>query len=409
MSGRLGLIALSVALAFSSGYAYADKADHNVLKAPTSHTISAFNSWVEISQSAFENNIQVMQKQLNSKSKLCAVMKADAYGHGISLLMPTVIKTGVDCVAVANNKEIKAVRDSGYTGQLMRVRTATLEEVEEALIYDVEELIGNLEFAQQVAAIAAKNGKEIRYHLGLNSAGMSRNGLEVGIDEGKKQVLELVKLKGLKLVGIMTHYPEEDKADVIKMLDVFNQQTDWLIKAAGLERNQILLHAANSFAAVEVPESHLDMVRVGGALYGDTVPSHTKYQRVMQYKSKVASVNNYPAGNQVGYDRTYTLTRDSKLANIPVGYSDSYRRVFTNKSHVLINGKRAPVVGKVSMNTIMVDVTDIPNVSFNDEVVLFGRQGDGEITQVELEDINDALLADLYTVWGNSNEKVLVK
>ena len=127
----------------------------------------------------------------------------------------------------------------------------------------------------------------------------------------------------------------------------------------------------------------------------------------MSFRTRVASVNNYPADNQVGYDATYTLQRDSLLANLPMGYSDGYRRVFTNKAHVVVNGQRAPVVGKVSMNTTMIDVTDIPGVKPGDEVVLFGRQGEAEVTQGELEDANGALLADLYTVWGNSNPKIV--
>lgn len=150
------------------------------------------------------------------------------------------------------------------------------------------------------------------------------------------------------------------------------------------------------------------MVRVGSALFGDSVLSHTQYQRVLQFKSHVASVNSYPKGSTVGYDRTYTLSRDSKLANITAGYSDGYPRAFTNKGVVLINGHRVPVVGKVSMNTLMVDVTDAPDVKSGDEVVLFGKQGNAEIAQSEVEDISGTLMADLYTRWGNSNPKVLV-
>ena len=108
----------------------------------------------------------------------------------------------------------------------------------------------------------------------------------------------------------------------------------------------------------------------------------------------------------MGYDRTYTLSRPSRLANLPVGYSDGYRRVFTNKGHVLIRGHKVPVLGKTSMNTTMVDVTDFPDIQAGDEAVLFGRQGNTEISQSEIEDINGALLADLYTVWGNSNPKL---
>ena len=148
------------------------------------------------------------------------------------------------------------------------------------------------------------------------------------------------------------------------------------------------------------------MVRPGGLLYGDTIPEHTEYQKIMAFKSTVASVNHYRKGTTVGYDRTYTLKRDSYLANLPLGYSDGYRRVFTNKGHVLIRGHKVPVVGKVSMNTTMVDVTDYPDIVAGDEVVLYGKQGNAEISQGEIEDINGALLADLYTVWGNSNPKL---
>ena len=117
--------------------------------------------------------------------------------------------------------------------------------------------------------------------------------------------------------------------------------------------------------------------------------------------------NPYPVGNTVAYDRTYTLKRDSRLANIPIGYSDGYRRVFSNKGQVLIRGHRCPVVGRVTMNTIMVDVTDFPDVQLSDEVVLFGKQGSDEITQAELEGIAGTLLIDMSTVWAQANPKFL--
>lgn len=409
MKFKVAFSVLAISLALNSSALLAKETNTGVVIPPLAKSLTQYHSWVEISQPAFQHNIETMQRYLNAKSRLCAVMKADAYGHGIGLLMPQVIKSGVNCIGITSNEEAQAVRASGYKGQLMRLRTATLGEVEAGLPFHIEELVGNLAHAQQVAAIAARHHRTIAIHLGLNAAGMSRNGLDVSTEQGKQDAIAITRLAKLHLVGIMTHFPVEEKEDVRQNLAKFNQQSAWLIQAAGLDRSKLILHAANSFATLEVPESQLDMVRVGGALYGDTVPSHTEYQRVMQFKSAVASVNAYPAGNTVGYDKTYTLKRDSLLANIPVGYSDGYRRVFTNKAFVLIDGKRAPVVGKVSMNTLMVDVTDIPNVKMEDEVVLFGKQGNEEISQAELEDINGALLADLYTIWGNSNHKVLVK
>ncbi|WP_375057971.1 alanine racemase [Zobellella sp. DQSA1] len=365
------------------------------------------NAWIEIDQAAFEHNIRTLQALLDGQSQICAIMKADAYGHGIANLMPSVIAAGIPCVGITSNEEARVVRESGYEGRIMRVRSATQAEVRDGLQYDMEELFGDIEAARLAAAVASAEGKTLRYHLGLNAGGMSRNGMEVATDEGKTEARELLALPGLELVGIMTHFSHEEVDEVKKGLALFQEQSQWLIEDGKLDRSKLTLHTANSFTTLEVPETRLDMVRPGGIIYGDTIPSYTEYKKVMSFKTRVASVNNYPAGSQVGYDGTYTLERDSLLANLPMGYSDGYRRVFTNNAHVVVNGQRAPVVGKVSMNTTMVDVTDIPGVKPGDEVVLFGKQGGTEVTQDELEDANDALLADLYTVWGNSNPKIL--
>ena len=400
-------IAISLTLLASHALAAPTLINANSATDAASPQAQSANAWIEIDKAAFEHNIAALKQHVGAKTQICAVMKADAYGHGIDLLMPSVIATGIPCIGIASNEEARIVRENGFTGRLMRVRTATLGEVQDGLRYDMEELVGDLEFARDIAELARAQGKTLRIHLGLNSAGMSRNGLEMNSTDGKLAAVDIVNMPGLQVAGIMTHFPFEDRAEVLKGLDKFKEESAWVIKHGKLDRSQLVLHCANSFATLEVPEAHLDMVRPGGALYGDTVPSYTEYRRVMNFKSRVASVNEYPAGNKVGYDSTFTLPRDSRLANISVGYSDGYRRVFTNKAAVLINGYRAPVVGKVSMNTLMVDVTDIPDVHPGAEVVLFGKQGDAEIAQSELEDFNGALLADLYTVWGNSNPKFL--
>ncbi|QMT30974.1 alanine racemase [Alysiella filiformis] len=364
------------------------------------------NAWLEIDVAAFEKNIRTVNQLLGGKSEMCAVVKADAYGNDLTLLMPSILKMGVSCLGIGSNEEAKIAREHGYSGVLMRVRSAAASEIQAGLKYGVEELFGDIQQAQIASEIAQKHGKTLAYHLALNSTGMSRNGLDLSHAAGKQEALDLLKLPHLKLVGLMSHFPEEEENDVRKGLKAFQSESKWLIENAKLNRANLTLHVANSFATLTVPESHLDRVRVGGLLYGDTIPSRTEYQKVMAFKTSVGSLHNFKAGATVGYDRTFTLKRDSVLANLPVGYSDGYRRVFTNKAFVLIRGHRVPVVGKVSMNTTMVDVTDFPDIQAGDEVVLFGKQGNAEITQAEIEDINGALLADLYTVWGNSNPRV---
>ena len=367
------------------------------------------NAWMEINVQSFEQNIQTLQQQLQDKSQICAVMKADAYGHGIQLLMPSIIKLKVPCVGITSNAEAAVVRQSGYQGRIFRLRTATDKEIQNAKSLQIEELFGNYEQAQRLSQWAKQQGVTISYHLGLNAGGMDRNGLEMSTEVGKQQALNMTKLPNLKLTGIMTHYAVEDEKYVREHLAVFNQQTDWLIKKAKLKREALTLHTANSFATLTVPESHLDMVRAGGVIYGDSIPDRVEYKKLMTFKTQVATVNTYLKGTTVGYDQTYTLKRDSLLANLPMGYSDGYRRVFSNKSYVLIRGHKVPVVGRTSMNTTMVDVTDYPDIRASDEVVLYGQQGNESVKQSDLEEYNGALLADLYTVWGNSNPKIAVR
>lgn len=365
------------------------------------------NAWIEISRSALDYNVKKVQTLLGNKSSMCAVLKGDAYGHDLSLVTPVMIENNVQCIGLTNNQEFKQVRELGFKGRLMRVRNATEQEMAQASAYEVEELIGNLDMAQRLNVIALKQNKIMPIHLALNSAGMSRNGLEVSNAQGLNDAKLISELPQLKIVGIMSHYPEEDETQIRKDLVKFNQQSKQVLAITGLKREDVILHVANTYATITVPESWLDMVRVGGIFYGDTVATND-YKRVMTFKSNIAAVNHYPKGNTVGYDRTYTLKRDSVLANIPVGYADGYRRVFSNAGHALINGQKVPVLGKTSMNTVMVDVTDLKKVQSGDEVVFFGKQGKAEITAEEVEDISGALFTEMSILWGATNPRVLV-
>ncbi|WNG17787.1 alanine racemase [Cystobacter fuscus] len=365
------------------------------------------NAWLEIDKAAFEGNLRTLRTRLGEKTRICVVMKADAYGHGMDLLIPSLSELGVPCVGITSNDEARRARARGFSGRLIRLRSATMDEVEDGLRYGLEEPVGNLAYARRVSDIGKKHARTIPMHLELDAGGMSRNGIELVTAQGKKEVLELLRLPSLKLVGIMTHFPVEEREDILRVLATFKEQADWVIENGNLDRSQLTLHCANSFATLEVPESHLDMVRVGAVLFGNSLAKYPEFKRMLQFKSRVASVNSYPAGSTVGYDRTFALKRDSRLANIPVGYSDGYSRVLSNRGHVLIRGLRHPIVGRVSMNTFMVDVTDSPAIQPGDEVVLFGKQGTSEITRAELEEGAGTLLADQYTIWGNSNPRIL--
>jgi alanine racemase len=399
--GRRGFIAAAMGTALAASL---DAHCAPLLGRPGKARMAAPNAWLEIDLDVFDANLRRV-RALAGPAQLCAVMKADAYGTGLDLVIPRVIAADVPCVGIASTEEARMVRACGYKGRVLRVRAATLDEIEAALPYRIEELTGNLAMAQAMAALAGRHRRPLPVHLALNSAGMGRNGLELATEQGRRDAVALAGTGGLRVVGLMTHFPGEDPAGVLAGVRTFQQQADWLFAHTALQRGEVQLHAANSFALQHVPESRLDMVRPGGALYGYGGTPKPPFAHVAAFKTKVAAVQAFPAGDTVSYDSTFTLRRDSLLANLPVGYSDGYRRAYSNKGSVLVRGRRAPVVGNVTMNTTMVDVTDIPGVQAGDEVVLFGRQGDGQITQAEIEAWTGVILADQYSIWGALNPK----
>jgi len=381
------------------------------------------NAWFEIDAAAFAHNIAETRAILGTGgAELCAIMKADAYGNGMDLLMPTVLKTGLKAIGFASNEEARIARAMKFKGRLIRVRTATPDEIEDAFPFAVEELVGNPAAALRIAQLwrARNKSKTLPVHLCLNADGMSRNGVELKSDYGKADARAILSIAPLRIAGLMTHYPTEEREDISRQLARFESDIAWL-KANGLPGDPLTRHTANTFAALHHPETRLDMVRVGGALYGDTSADFLdRFRPTITLKSRVAAVNHFPADETVNYDRTFKLARESWLANIPIGYADGYRRSLShanrpdfadegrNNTQVLIGGRRYPVVGRVTMNTLMADVTgDQDRIKLDDEVVLFGRQGDEVITQKELETNSSAYGPDLLAVMGNSLPKML--
>ena len=401
-----GMAASSLALAFSGRTLAAPRL---TLRADDGLLLPSTNAWLEIDRQAFIHNIRTLRAFLAPSVKICAVLKADANGHGISLLVPAVIAENVPAIGITSNDEARIARKMGYRGRIIRLRIGTIDEVEDGLGLSIEESVGNLDHARKIGALALRHKRTIAVHFVLNSTSMSRNDLDLGTARGRQDALDIVAVKGIKIVALMTHFPVEDVDDCARGLARFKTESQWVIDNGRLDRQALILHAAASFATLSLVDSHFDMVRVGGVLYGDPPAGHPEYHRVMAFKSTVAVVNAYPMGNSVSYDRTATLSRDSLLANIPFGYAEGYSRLYSNKADMLIRGQRARVTGRVTMNTIMVDVTDIPGVTAGDEVVVFGNQAGAEITQSELEQISQSPLFAQYTVWGSCMPKVLKK
>lgn len=369
----------------------------------TTTTRNNVNSYMEVDLKAFKQNLAVT-KQIAGKAKICAVLKSDAYGAGITNVLPIIIEEKIPCIAITSNEEARVARKGKYKGEILRIRTATMGELQDGIKYNITEVFGNLAQAQQFDAIAKKMGKKLPIHIKLNSGGMDRNGIDLTTQKGKDEAVKLATLPNLKVEGLMTHFPYDDKEKVRELIKQFDKDTSFLIKAAKLDRSKLTLHTAASYAAVQVPESRYDMIRPGKLIYGygggdPTLP----IQQIMSFKTQVAAINEYPKGSKVAYDGTYTLQRDSKLANLPVGYNDGYAKSLSNQGHVLIRGYKVPVVGRVTKNTIMVDVTDYPSIVAGDEAVLFGKQCNQEITQAEIEKGTGTILSETLGYIGSAN------
>lgn len=374
------------------------------------------NGWIEVDIAAFEANIATLRTAIGP-ARLCVVMKADAYGNGIALLIPSVIKLGIRDVAITANDEARVARALGYRGRLLRIRTATPDEMADGLRYAITERVANPEAAARLAKLA--RGRTLPVHLAINSGGMSRNGVELSTAYGQADARALLAQAPLKIIGVMTHYPSEDTDDILAQLRRFEADLAWL-GSQGLDLRSVTRHTANTFATLTHSATRLDMVRVGGALYGDPGSVKTNaYRLVPTIKSRVAAVNRFPAGQTVNYDRTFRLSQESWLANIPLGYSDGLRRGLShanrpefptesrNASAVLIGGRRFPIVGRVTMNTLMADVTGYQDrVAIDDEVVLFGSQQAETITQAEFETNSGAYAPEMLAMLGATLPRV---
>lgn len=407
MNLKASFLTLSVAMALPSFTASSAPLSLSSQQ-PSVQDIQQSNSWLEIDLGQFKQNIEQFKSHINTGTKICAVMKADAYGNGIRGLMPTILAQEIPCIAITSNGEARAVRESGFKGQLLRVRSASLDEIAQSIELDIEELIGSQVQAAQLAQLSQQKGKILKVHLALNDGGMGRNGIDMSTEAGKQEAVEIATQDGIKIVGIMTHFPNYNADEIRSKLASFNTHSAWLIEQAKLKRSELILHVANSYTALNVPEAQLDMVRPGGVFYGD-LPTNPEYPSIVSFKTRIVSLHHLPQGSTVGYDSTYRVTRDSVLANLPVGYSDGYPRKMGNRSDVLVNGQRAPVIGVTSMNTTLVDVTNIKGILPNQDVTLFGKQKQERITVAEMEENAELIFPELYTIWGTANPRFYVK
>jgi alanine racemase len=356
-------------------------------------------TWAEIDLKAVSHNVKELRNITNPDAKLMAVVKANAYGHGLLEVAGTTLENGADSLGVARLCEGKKIREAGLDAPILILGYTSFSDAKELVKHDLTQTICSFDNAHALSEAVLNTGEKIKIHLKVDT-GMGRLGLlpdklmQTGIldAEDKRAATEvesIAKLPGVELEGIFTHFAAADRTDKTyagKQMELFSDFIDTL-KRAGIEIP--VKHAANSAAVIDMPESHLDMVRTGISLYGLYPSNEVNKAKVtlipaMEFKTKIVHLKHVSAGFKVSYGSTYETQNDTNIATVPVGYADGYNRLLSSKGHMLICGKKAPVIGRVCMDMTMLDVGHIPEAVPEDEVVIFGKQGDLSITADEV-------------------------
>ena len=346
-----------------------------------------FRIRADIDLDAILYNMNSMKESVCENTKLVAVIKSDAYGHGAIKIAETI--EDLDYVwgfAVAALGEALELIRAGLKKPVLILGSVYSGYFDEIVKNDIRTVIYTVREAEKLSAEALRQGKKARVHLACD-VGMGRIGFKCD-KEGQKTALEISGLSGLDIEGIFTHFPEADSRDKSRteaQLKLFKDFTGDLEKA-GLHIP--LKHCANSACILDYRDSDLSLSRAGISLYGlfpsDEVGPGKDIKPVLALKSHIVYIKEAVPKDRISYGGTFTVDHPMKIATIPAGYGDGYPRGLSNRGYVLIRGKRARILGRVCMDQFMADVTDIPGVEEGDEVTLIGRDGTEEITMETL-------------------------
>lgn len=350
-------------------------------------------NWVEINKKALLANIAGFRKIISPGVKIMAVVKAEAYGHGLNKTAE-IISQSVDWFGVNNLDEALKLKKLGTKSPILILGCTPISRLNEVVVNDFRQVIYNRESIKYLfKCLRQTKNKKVRIHLKVET-GANRQGV------GKEEIVDFVKLvkahPGIEIEGIYTHFANvEDSQNLWYAQKQFSTFKHIITLSAQNGFYFPLKHAASTAATLLFPESHLDMIRLGIGLYGlwpsEAVRASTKrlgitlnLEPVLTWKTKVAQVKRVRSGEKIGYGCTFTAKRDLQIAVLPVGYFDGYDRKLSNRGEVLIRGLRAAVMGRICMNMFMVDITGIPGVVPEDEVVLLGRRGAEEVSAEEI-------------------------
>lgn len=333
---------------------------------------SSAPAWVELDLAALRHNVAAFRRLLRPGCELIAVVKANAYGHGLLPIAEAALGCGADRLAVANVAEGAELREHGLRAPILVVGPMAPEECAPAVAAGLTPCLGTREQAEALAA-AVRPGAQYPVHVEIDT-GMRRHGVPAA--EFGAFVRELRDRGRLQLAGVYTHFQALSPGDLPAMRGQLAAFSRALARVRDL--GTPLRHAANTLGTLACPDAHLDAVRIGGGLYGFDRHGQGKVslRPVLSLKTRIVGLRDASAGEPVGYGGRYLCPKRTRLGLLPIGYADGLPRASWHGAPVLVRGHRAPIAGLVSMNQIVIDLGDVPGAEFGDEVVLLGGQGD---------------------------------
>lgn len=375
-------------------------------------------TWAEISLNAIEHNYNVIRNKVADDTKVCCVIKADGYGHGAVELSQVYEKLGADFFAVSNIDEGIEIRKSGSKLPIVILGYTPVSEAKNLAAYNISQAVFSLEYAKELSEKCVEEDCICKMHIKVDS-GMSRIGFmcqEFPRDEYSiEEICEACCLPNLEVEGLFTHFcvsdeDAEGREFTNKQYENFIHVRDSL-KKRGVDIS--VVHCSNSGAIEDYPETCCDMVRAGIILYG-LAPSSKLADRLdlvpaMTLKTVVAFVKEVQKGATISYGRTFTADRKMKIATVPIGYADGFIRQNAKDGYMMVNGKKAKIVGRICMDQTMLDVTNIEDVKTGDEVVVFGTGENGEPTADSLAENTGTINYETVCLVGKRVPRIYIK
>ena len=362
-------------------------------------------TWAEINLDAYAHNIRELRRVTRPSARLMAVVKANGYGHGSIEVAREALQNGAQYLGVARINEAIPLREAGLEVPILIFGYSPPDLAPLLIDYELTQTVYSPSPASALSEQATRKGKKINIHLKVDS-GMGRLGFllaatndtpdDIAAQNSVRGIETITRLPGLAVEGIFTHFATADSADksyANLQLDRFMDLLSRLQKE-GLEPP--VRHAANSAALIDMPDSHLDMVRPGIATYGlhpsdEVNKSMLDLRPVMSLKSRIIHLKRVPPGFNISYGITFQTKNHTTIATVPVGYADGFNRLLSSRGHMLVHGQRVPIVGRVCMDLTMLDVGEVSGVALEDEVVVFGEQGNETVTADEIASSLDTI------------------